>query len=98
MGEVDGPKMQIPQPWDQRDLPASLADLSTVKLGGIFFGLGSDLLSFVLPMFLNAPLLALHVTASMEPQGGTDHTQLSTDAKSGISAVHFPYFLVCPML
>lgn len=34
--------------------------------------------------------------ASMEPQWGTDYTQLSTDAKSGISAVRFPYFLVCP--
>lgn len=78
-GEVDGPKMQIPQPWDQRDLPASLADLSTVKLCGVFLGLGSDLLSFVLPVFLNAPLL-------------------STDAKSGISAVHFPYFLICPII
>lgn len=62
-----------------RDLPASLVDLSTVKLCGIFFGLGSDLLSFVLPVFLNAPLL-------------------STDANSGISAVHFPYFLICPII
>lgn len=32
--------------------------------------LGSDLLSFVLPMLLNAPLLALHVRASMESQRG----------------------------
>lgn len=70
-GEVDGPRMQIPKPQHQRDLPASLADLSRVKWFGIFFfELGSDLLSFVLPVLLNAPLLALHVTASMESQCG----------------------------
>lgn len=61
-GRGGWPKDADPTALDRRALPASLADLSRA--------LGSDLPSFVLSVLLKAPLLALHVRASVEPQWG----------------------------
>lgn len=82
------PRMQIPQPLDWRDLPPCRPEQSTD--------------GFWPPQLrvARAPQRSSAGTAGESQHGitarGTGHTQLSTDAKAGISAVHFPYILVCP--